>query len=78
MFIELLSLPSLTLSYRYRFPSVFRAPFRSDVDFALMLTTIKLGDVTVWQEGLVKPKYSYLRLNFLYLPGINPETFETN
>ena len=32
LFIELLRFPSFTLSYRYRFPSVLRAPFRSDVD----------------------------------------------
>ena len=72
LFIELLSFPSLTLFYRYRFSSVLRAPF------ALMLTTRKLGDVTVWQEGLVNPKYSYLSFNFLSSPGIDPVTFETH
>ena len=32
LFIDLLSFPSFTLFYRYRIPSVLRAPFRSDVD----------------------------------------------
>ena len=50
VFNELLNFLPLTLIYDYRVCVFLRVSFRFDVDY-------KVGDATVWQDGMKYPKY---------------------